>query len=56
MVDSMDRREPVIEVVDDDMAEVLRRKTGAQRLKIIDALYRTAWQLAESNIRSPTMS
>ena len=52
MVDSMDRREPVIEVVDDDMAEVLRRKTGAQRLKIIDALYRTAWQLAESNIRS----
>ncbi len=46
------RREPLIEVVDDDMAEVLRRKTGAERLKIVDALYRAAWQLVEWNVRA----
>jgi len=48
----MIKRAPVIEVVDDEMADVLRRKTGAERLQIVDALYRAAWQLAESNIRS----
>lgn len=48
----MSRREPVIEVVDDDMAAVLRQKTGWERLKIIDTLYQMAWQLAESNIRT----
>ena len=48
----MTEREPVIEVVDDDMAEVLRRKTRWERLKIVDALYETAWQLVEWNVRT----
>jgi hypothetical protein len=45
-------REPVIEVMDDAMADVLRRMTGWQRLKIVDALFETAWQLVERNVRS----
>jgi hypothetical protein len=40
------------EVVDDAMAEVLRRKTGAERLRIVDALYRAAWKLIEANVRA----
>jgi hypothetical protein len=40
-----------IEVVDDRMAAVLRSKTGADRLRIIDALYRTARQLIEASVR-----
>jgi hypothetical protein len=48
----MEIRRPVIEVVDDEMAEVLRRKTGWERLKIVDALYRTAWELVEWNVRA----
>jgi len=47
----MNRRRMVIEVVEDEMAAVLRRKTGAQRLKIVDALYRSAWNLIETNVR-----
>ena len=39
------------EVIDDDMAAVMRHKTGAQRLAIVDALYRSAWALIEGNIR-----
>ena len=41
----------VVEVVEDEMAAVLRRKTGAQRLRIVDALYRSAWNLIETNVR-----
>ena len=48
----MKARRMVIEVVDEKMAAVLRRKTGAQRLKIVDALYRSAWNLIEMNVRS----
>jgi hypothetical protein len=40
----------VIEVVEDEMAEVLKRKTGEARLQIVDVLYRSAWQLIESNV------
>ena len=40
------------EVMDPQMADVLRSKTGAQRLQIVDALYRTARSLIESNIRT----
>jgi len=47
-----DRRRPVIEFVEDQMAAVLRRKSGSERLKIVDALYRTAWRLVEGNIRA----
>ena len=48
----MKARRMVIELVDEKMAAVLRRKTGAQRLKIVDALYRSAWNLIEMNVRS----
>ena len=48
----MNPRRRVIEVVEDEMATVLRRKTGAQRLKIVDALYRSAWNLIETNVRA----
>jgi hypothetical protein len=48
----MERREPVIEVVDDAMVEVLRRMTGWQRLRIVDGLFETAWQLVEGNVRA----
>ena len=44
-------RKIVVEVVDDEMAAVLRCKTGAQRLKIVDSLYRSAWKLIETNVR-----
>jgi hypothetical protein len=40
------------EVIEDAMAEVMRRKTGAQRLAIVDSLYRGAWALVEGNVRS----
>jgi hypothetical protein len=39
------------EVIDDRMAEVFRRMTGAQRLGIVDSLYRIAWKLIETNVR-----
>jgi hypothetical protein len=38
--------------VDDAMADVLRRKSGSQRLAIMNLLYRSAWRLIETNIRS----
>ena len=48
----MERREPVIEVMDDAMADVLCRMTGGQRLRTVDAMFETAWQLVEGNVRS----
>jgi hypothetical protein len=45
-------RQTNLEVIDDAMADVLRRKTGTQRLQIVDALYRAAWKLIEANIRA----
>jgi hypothetical protein len=41
-----------IEVVDEKMAEVLRRKTGAERLQIAYGLFRTAQRLIRSRLRS----
>ena len=49
---SMQPRRMVIEMVDDDMAAVLRRKSGAERLRIVDSLHGAAWQLIEYNILS----
>jgi hypothetical protein len=40
------------EVISDDMAAVMRRKTGGERLAIVDSLYRCAWVLIEGNVRS----
>jgi hypothetical protein len=40
------------EVITDEMAAVMRRKTGAERLAIVDSLYRCAWALVEGNVRT----
>jgi len=40
-----------IEVVDDAMAEVLRRKTMAQRIMMVSDMHRTARLLLEAQIR-----
>ena len=39
-----------IEVVDDEMAEVLRRKTGAERLQIASGMYASARRMLISNL------
>ncbi len=41
-----------IEVVDDAMAAVLRAMTGAERLQIVDRLFRFARELVASGVRS----
>jgi hypothetical protein len=48
-VDSRDIR---VEVVDRDMAEVLKTKTPAERLAIASALWRSARVLLTGNLRS----
>ena len=48
----MSKREPVIEVMDDAMADVLRRMTGEQRLRIMVGLCRTGRKLVEANVRT----
>ena len=40
-----------IEVVDDDVAEVLRRMTGAQRVQTVFRLHRRALALVEGSVR-----
>lgn len=41
-----------IEVMDDAMAEVLRAKSGAERLRIVDNLARSARQLVAAGVRA----
>ena len=41
-----------IEVVDDCMAEVLRRKTPAERVAMVSAAHRTARLLIEGRLRT----
>jgi hypothetical protein len=41
-----------IEVIDDSMAEVLRRKTGPERLAIANGLIRSARSILHSHISS----
>ena len=41
-----------IEVVDDQMAAVLREKTGAERLRIADSLFRFARCMIRSRLRA----
>lgn len=45
------RRPPVIEVIDDEMARVIRSKSGAERLQIADQMYRDARQMIVSHLR-----
>jgi hypothetical protein len=44
-------RKIVIEVIDDQMAAVFRRRSGAQRLETVNSLLRCARRLIETNIR-----
>jgi hypothetical protein len=44
-------RTPVIEVVDDEMAAVLREKTGAERLKIASDMYASARRMLIAFLR-----
>ena len=41
-----------IEVVDDDMAEVFRAMTGAQRLKIANDMFESARRMIASHLAS----
>ncbi len=41
-----------IEVIDDQMAAVLREKTGAERLRIADSLFRFAQRMIRSRLRA----
>ena len=43
---------PRIEVLDDAMAEVLRAKTGAERLRIANDMFRMAQRLMRSSLRA----
>ncbi len=40
------------EVLTDAMADVILRKTGAQRREIVDFLYQADWALIEGNVRA----
>jgi metal-sulfur cluster biosynthetic enzyme len=43
---------PAIEVIDDEMARVLRAKTGAERLRIASGMYASARQMLFSHLRA----
>lgn len=47
IITSLPPRKPCIEVVDDDMAEILRQKTPAERLQIAWGM----WRFARDTIR-----
>ena len=38
------------EVLDDKMAEILRAKTPAERLAIVDGMWRSAWRMIRANL------
>ncbi len=46
------RQPPTIEVVDEEMAQVLGTKTGAERLAIAAAMFRSARRMIESHLRA----
>lgn len=48
----MNARDIRVEAVDPEMAEILRRKTPAERLAIAAGLWRSARVLLTSNLRS----
>ncbi len=47
----MRQEQPTIEVVDDRLADILRRKTPAEKIAMIAASHRTARMLAAAGIR-----
>jgi hypothetical protein len=45
-------RPPVIEVIDREMAAIIRRKTGAERLQISNGMYVSARRMILSHLRA----
>jgi hypothetical protein len=43
---------PVIEVIDDPMAEVVRSKSGAERLRIASGMYASARRMLSCHLRA----
>jgi len=43
---------PIIEVIDDHMARVIRAKTGAQRLQIASGMYASAKQMLLTHLHA----
>lgn len=41
-----------IEVIDDVMADVLRAKSGAERLQMLDGFFRSARELVSAGVRA----
>jgi hypothetical protein len=50
--DRKPKRPPVIEVIDDEMARVIRAKTGAERLRIASDMYSSVRRMLLSHLRS----
>ena len=48
----MPRRAPVIEVINDDVADMLRRKSGFERWAAVDAMCKAARELIEWSVRT----
>ncbi len=46
------RRRPVVEGVSNEMARVLSKKSGAERLAIAAAMFRSARRMIESHLRT----
>ena len=52
-MDTRNAQSPVrIEVIDDDMARIIRTKTGAERLRIASGMYANARQMLLSHLRA----
>jgi hypothetical protein len=47
----MKSRKPVIEVIEDDLADVLRRMSGAQKLRCLDSMFRSIAGMIRCSIR-----
>jgi hypothetical protein len=45
-------RRPHVEIIDDDMAAVLRCKTGGERLEIASEMYASARRMLMSHLRA----
>jgi hypothetical protein len=46
------RRPPVVEVIDEEVATILRRKSGAERLQRADEMNQSARELIEASVRA----
>jgi len=46
------QRRPLVEVIDDQMAQILRGKSGAEKLRQVDEMNQAARELIEASVRS----